>query len=61
MDPNSGKKLLAKWSDIVFIFKQEESNIVTKLLLDYQTLYPKNFENQKVQLVMNVFNEKVVA
>ena len=61
VDPDSGKKLLGKWSDIVFIYKQEENNIVKKTPLDYQTLYPNNFEKQKVRLVMNVFNEKVIA
>ena len=61
VDPETGQKLRAKWSDLVYIYKQEEKNIVKKTPLDYQTLYPNNFEKQKVQLVMNVFNEKVVA
>ena len=29
--------------------------------LDYSALYPNNFEKQKIQLVANVFNEKIVA
>ena len=46
---------------MVFIYKQEESNIVKKTPLDYQTLYPNNFEKQKVQLLMNLFNENVIS
>ena len=29
--------------------------------LNYQTLYPDRFEQQKVPLVMNVFNKNAVA
>ena len=61
LDPLSGKKLLAKWSDLVYIYKQEEKNVVKKVPIDYQTLYPNNCEKQKVQLVMNIFNEKTVG
>ena len=47
----TGKKLLAKWSDLVYIYKQEEKNFVKKVPIDYQTLYSNNFEKHKVQLV----------
>ena len=59
--PYTNKKLIAKWSDIVEIHRKQESNIVKTHTLDYATLYPNNFEKQKVQLVANVFNEKIVA
>ena len=49
-----------KWSDIVFIYKQEKSNIVKKLhsilLLSILTTL-----RDKVQFFMNVFNGKVIA
>ena len=35
--------------------------MVRNITLDYQSLYPNNFENHKVQLVFKVFNEKTVA
>ena len=35
--------------------------MVRKITIDYQTLYPNNFERQKVQLVTNIFNEKTIA
>ena len=35
--------------------------MVRNITLDYQSLYPNNFEKQKVQLVFKVFNEKTVA
>ena len=35
--------------------------MVRQITIDYQTLYPNNFERQKVQLVMNIFNEKTIA
>ena len=59
--PYTNKKIIAKWSDIVEIYKKQEKNIVKTHTLDYATLYPNNFEKQKVQLVANVFNEKTVA
>ena len=61
LHPYIDKKITAKWSDIVKIYEIEEKNIVQMHTLDYSTLYPNNFEKQKVQLVANVDNEKVVA
>ena len=51
VDLDSGKKLLAKWNDIVLVCKQEEKNFVKKTPFNYQTLCPNNFEKQKVQLI----------
>lgn len=39
----------------------EETSTLKLTKLDYRTLYPNNFEKQKVNLVCNVFNEKTVA
>ena len=61
LHPYTNEKIAAKWSDIVKIYKIGEKNIVQIHTLDYSTLYPNNFEKQKVQLVANVFNEKIVA
>ena len=43
------------------IYKLEEHSIVKSTKLNYATLYPMNFEKQKVSLAMNIFNEKTVA
>ena len=61
LDPYTNEKIIAKWADIVYIHKVEENNFVRQINIDYPTLYPNNFEKQKVQLVVNVFNEKTIA
>ena len=61
-DPETKKTFLAKWSDLRKIYKEEtDGSIVRETKLDYTTLHPNNFEKQKVQLVVNIFNEKTVA
>lgn len=61
LHPYTERKIVAKWSHIVEIYRNQEKNFVKTHTLDYATLYPNNFEKQKVQLVANVFNEKTVA
>ena len=61
LDPDTNEKIVAKWVDLIHIYKAEENNMVRKITIDYQTLYPNNFERQKVQLVTNIFNEKTIA
>ena len=46
----------AKWSHLVDIFEEE-----LKCPIKYASLYPTNFEKQKVSLAMNIFNEKTVT
>ena len=41
--------------------KEEKDIVVKHTLLNYSTIFPTNFEKQKVQLTFNVFNEKTVA
>ena len=60
-EPIYNEKINAKWMDIVHIYKAEESNMVREITIVYQTLYPNNFEHQKVQLVMNIFNKKTIG
>ena len=60
-DPETGKTFTAKWSDLTKIYKEETEGILRETKLDYTTLHPNNFEKQKVQLVVNVFNAKTVA
>ena len=58
-DPTTQVECTAKWNDLVSIYKSEKGCPLTRL--NYQTLYPNNFEKQKVYLACNVFNEKTVA
>ena len=60
-DPESERVVVAKWSDLKSIYKEESGDIVKISKLDYATIYPNNFEKQKVSLVLNVFNEKTIA
>ena len=61
LEPYTNEKINTKWTDIVHIYKAVESNMVRQITIDYQTLYPNNFERQKVQLVMNILSEKTIA
>ena len=56
---NSAKTVIARWSDLVEIYRSEEHSIVKST--NYATLYPTNFEKQKVSLAMNIFNEKTAT
>lgn len=60
-DPDTNIVVQAKWSDLKSIYREEEYDLVKKNKLDYRTLFPNNFEKQKVGLVVNVFNEKTIA
>ena len=60
-DLQTMEDLIAEWKDIVAIYECEKGLIVKRTKLDYATIYPSNFDKQKVQLTMNVFNEKTVA
>ena len=61
LDPDNDSLIVAKWQDLVDIYTIEEKNIVKKVPFGYSSLYPNNFEKQKVQLVINIFKEKTVA
>ena len=52
--------MLTKWSNVIFIYKQEGNNIANNTPLDYQAFYPNTLEKQKVLLVMNIFKKKVI-
>ena len=43
------------------IYKEELDIVLNSTKLNRQSLWPNNFEKQKVHLVLNVFDEKVVA
>jgi len=61
-NPETGEMCSAKWKDLVKLYKVETDNsILRETKLDYTTLYPNNFEKQKVQYVVNIFNEKTIT
>ena len=57
-DIDTNEEVFAYWKDLISIHKSEEITDLKLTKLDYRTLYPNNFEKQKVSLVCNVFNEK---
>ena len=61
IEPFSRNVFQARWSDLVEVYKNEAPLPIKLTKLSYATLYPTNFEKQKVSLAVNVFNEKTVA
>ena len=59
--PETGRNVVAKWSDLVAIYNEEMSSFIKHTRINYASLYPTNFEKQKVALALNIFNEKTVA
>ena len=57
--PSTDNIARASWKDLISIYRSQAEESDLKLTkLDQQTLFPNNFEKQKVHLVVNVFNEK---
>ena len=46
-DPDTGRVVLAKWDNIVRIYKEKETNIVKSTKLNFRSLYPNNLKNKK--------------
>ena len=57
-DPKTEQTVIAKWSDLIYILKLKIDSFVKLIKLNYATLYPSDFETQKVSLAINIFNEK---
>ena len=51
----------AKWNNLKSLHKKESKNIIKNTKIDYRTIYPSNFEKQKVNLVLNVFNDITIV
>ena len=60
-DPVTQRSITGKWADLVDLYKKESESGISMTKLNYQTLYPDNFDKQKVPLVQNIFNEKTIA
>ena len=61
-NPQTTKKCIANWKDLNKICKGErDSSILREKKLDYTTLHPNDFKNQKLYLVVNIFNERAVV
>ena len=61
IEPKSQKVYQAKWKDLVKVYTDECHSTIKQTKMSHAALYPINFENQKVQLVCNIFKEKTVA
>ena len=59
--PETDRNVVAKWSDLVTIYKEKQSSTVKQTNITYASLYPTNFDKQNVPLVLNIYNEKTVA
>ena len=57
----TGRNVVAKWSDLDAIYKEEQSSSIKQTNITFASLYPTNFEKQEVSLVFNIFTEKTVA
>lgn len=60
-DSENGKSVSACWSDIVDLYQKDCESLISMTKLSYQSIWPNSFEKQKVNLVLSVFDEKVVA
>ena len=61
IEPFTKNVFQAKWSDLIALYEKEVTCPIKMTKLSYASLYPTNFEKQKVNLVVNVFNEKTIA
>ena len=60
-DPITNKEVTGNWSGLIAIYKIENGSLCKLTKLNHATLYPTNFEKQKVTLVLNIFDEKIAA
>ena len=63
VNPDSKKNdtVVADWGDLIKLHKKECESSISMTKLTPQGLWPNNFEKHKVNLVLNAFDEKVVA
>ena len=47
--------------DVIDVYHDENKSLTKNTKLDHQSLWPNNFEKQKVKLVLNVFDDKVAT
>ena len=60
-DPESKKSVVASFANRAQLFGDEEDSAIKLKNLTYATIYPTNFDKQKVKHTINVFNEKTVT
>ena len=58
---NNNIEVLARWGDGIDVYHDENKSLTKNTKLDHQSLWPNNFEKQKVKLVLNVFDDKVAT
>lgn len=60
-DPSTGECAVAKWSDVIAMYKKDSLSMLRMTKLSPPALWPTSFEKQKVFLALQVFDDKVVA
>ncbi len=55
------EEMVADWRDLVDLYEKELGHSVKRVFLSQRALRPSSFEKQKVQLAVQVFNDKTVA
>ena len=58
---NNNIEVVARWGDVIDVYHDENKSLIKNTKLDHQSLWPNNFEKQKVKLVLNVFDDKVAT
>ena len=61
VEPFTKNVVQVKWSDLIDIYNKEMDTPIKLNKISHASLFPTNFEKQKVPLAVNVFNEKTVA
>ena len=56
-----GQILTGNWNDIISIYEKERGNPVTRTLLSFEAVFPSPIDRQKVSLMTQVFDDKIVA
>ena len=59
--PGSENMIIASWGDVIDFYKKENASMLRISKLDYATVYPTNFDKQKVRLTVNMLNERTLA
>ena len=60
-DPLTHEEMNADFGHVIAIYQREKNSIIKQTKLAFSTVFPTNFDKQKVDLMLNLFNEKTVA
>ena len=55
------EEMNADFGHVIAIYQREKNSVIKQTKLAFSTVFPTNFDKQKVDLMLNLFNEKTVA